>query len=70
MISMYGLQDLSSIVYNCLKQMFRGDVLFLTYRQISNIRRTKSQKLTVYRLVLLLPLPNPLKQCVKSRMTM
>ena len=31
------------------------------YRQISNIRRAKSQNLNVYRLVLQLSLPNPLK---------
>ena len=38
------------------------------YRKISNIRRTKSQNLNNYRLVLQLSLPNPLKPGVKSRM--
>ena len=40
------------------------------YRQISNIRRTKSQALHVSRLVLQLTLPNPLKPGIKSRMKM
>ena len=40
------------------------------YRQISNISRTKSQNLNDSSLVLQLPLPNPLKPCVKSRMKM
>ena len=42
----------------------------LVYRQISNISRTKSQNLNVSRLVLQLPLPNPVKPGVKSRMKM
>ena len=41
-----------------------------TYRNISNIRRTKSPNLNVSRLVLQLFLPNPMKPCVKSRMKM
>ena len=41
-----------------------------TYRQISNIRRTKSQNLIVSRLVLQLSLPNLLKPCIKLRMKM
>ena len=48
----------------------RGRGHNVKYRQISNIRRTKSQNLTAYRLVLLLSLPNPLKQGVKLRMKM
>ena len=40
------------------------------YPQIHNIRNTKSQNLNVSRLVLPLPLPNPLKPGVKSRMKM
>ena len=40
------------------------------YRQISNIRRTKSQNLNVSRLVLQLSLPNLLKPCIKLRMKM
>ena len=38
------------------------------YRQVSNIRRTKSQHLNDSRTVLWLYLENPLKQDVKSRM--
>ena len=38
------------------------------YRQVSNIRRTKSQHLKDSRTVLRLSLPNPLKPDVKSRM--
>ena len=40
------------------------------YRQISNIRHTKSPNLNVFRLVLQLSLPNPLKPGVQSRMKM
>ena len=40
------------------------------YRQVSNIRRTKSQHLKDSRTVLRLSLPNPLKPVVKSRMKM
>ena len=40
------------------------------YRQVSNIRRTKSQHLKYSRIVLRLSLPNPLKPVVKSRMKM
>ena len=40
------------------------------YRQVSNIRRTKSQHLNDSRTVLRLSLPNPLKPDVKSRMKM
>ena len=43
---------------------------FHIYRQVSNIRRTKSQYLKDYRTVLRLSLPNPLKPDVKSRMKM
>ena len=42
----------------------------MTYRQVSNIRRTKSQHLKDPRTVLRLSLPNPLKPDVKSRMKM
>ena len=42
----------------------------LTYREISNISRTKSQNLNVYRLVLHLSLPSLLKPCIKLRMKM
>ena len=42
----------------------------ITYRQVSDIRRTKSQHLEDSRTVLRLSLPNPLKPDVKSRMKM
>ena len=42
----------------------------LTYHQISNIRRTKSQTLNVSCLVLQLSLPKALESGVKSRMKM
>ena len=42
----------------------------LTCRQVSNIRRTKSQHSQDSRTVLRLSLPNPLKPDVKSRMKM
>ena len=42
----------------------------ITYRQISNICRTQSQKLNVSGLVLQLPLRNPLKPGVQSGMKM
>ena len=40
------------------------------YRKVSNIRRTQNQNLNNYRLNMQLPLPNPLKPGVKSRMKM
>ena len=40
------------------------------YRKTSSISRTKSQNLTVSRVVLPLSLPNPLKPGVKSSMKM
>ena len=40
------------------------------YRQVSDIRRTKSQHLKDSRSVLRLSLPNPFKPDVKSRMKM
>ena len=42
----------------------------MKYLQFSNIRRTQSQNIDVFRLVLLLSLPNPLKPGVKLRMKM
>ena len=44
--------------------------LHIIYRQVSNIRHTKSQYLKDSRTVLRLSLPNPLKPDVKSRMKM
>ena len=43
---------------------------YIIYRKISDTRRTKSQTLNVYHLVLLLFLHNLLKQGVTSRMKM
>ena len=40
------------------------------YRQFSNISRTQSPNINVYRLILQLSLPNPTKPGVKSRMKM
>ena len=45
-------------------------ITFRTYRQVSNIRRTKSQHLKDSPTVLQLSLQNPLKPDVKSRMKM
>ena len=42
----------------------------LIYRDISKIRRTKSQNLIDSRLVLRLSLPNPLMPVIKSKMKM
>ena len=47
-----------------------GFVLLWIYRQISNIRRTKSQTLSVSCPVLQLSVPNPLKPGIKLRMKM
>ena len=43
---------------------------FKHYRKVSNIKRTKSKNIEVFRLVLQLSLPNTLKPGVKSRMKM
>ena len=43
---------------------------YSNYRQISNIRRIKSQTLNVSWLVLQLPLPSPLEPGIESRMKM
>ena len=42
----------------------------IIYRNISNIRRTKSQNLIDSRVVLQLSLPNPLMPVIKSRINM
>ena len=54
---------------HCLDQTlsFR---LAIDYRKISNERRTKSQNLNDYPIILQLSLPDPLKGGVKSRMKM
>ena len=53
-----------------MKATDTGPFNYFDYRQVSNIRRTKSQHLKDYRTVLWLSLPNPLKPDVKSRMKM
>ena len=50
--------------------MYTASEIHGVYRQVSNIRRTKSQHLKDPRTVLRLSLPNPLKPDVKSRMKM
>ena len=42
----------------------------LTYRQTSNVTRTKSQNLNISRFVLQMSLPNPVKPGAKSKMKM
>ena len=61
MIAISQVTSMLPVIIRCLK---------ITHRKIFNIRRTKSQNLNDSRLVLLLPLPNPLKPSVKSRMKM
>ena len=51
-------------------QVFCIHLQLMTYRQVSNIIRTKSQHLKDSRTVLRLSLPNSLKPDVKSRMKM
>ena len=47
-----------------------SSIINIIYRKVSNIRRTKSQNLSVSRPVLQLSLPNLLKPCIKSRRKM
>ena len=54
-------------VYEAIKPLMTAIV---TYRRISNIRRTGSPNSDVSRLVLQMSLPNPIKPGVKSRMKM
>ena len=63
------------MVINCVFQSLlpslSSALLFgIDYRKIHNISHTKSPNLNVSRLVLQLPLPNPMKPGVKSRMKM
>ena len=53
----------------CLIMQFLGPLLMI-YRKVSNIRRTKCQKLNDSHLVLQLSLLNPLRPGVKLRMKM
>ena len=56
--------------FNHMHLTFHSNIFYgtskLTYRQNSNVSRTKSRSLNVSRLVLLLSLPSPLKPGVKS----
>ena len=53
-----------------LQTVFIFQPHFKKYRQVSNIRRTKSQHLKDSGTVLRMSLPNPLKPDVKSKMKM
>ena len=64
---MYLLIHLTSM---CLTKLIEVKPWMSNYRQVSNIRRTKSQHLKDSRTVLWLFLPIPLKPDVKSRMKM
>ena len=55
-------------ISNAFEVIYAMNACTEIYRQVSNIRRTKSQHLKDPRTVLRLPLPNPLKPDVKSRM--
>ena len=54
----------------CLVAGYNELILFMNYHQTSNIRHNKSPNLDISCLILQLPLPNPLKPGVKSRMKM
>ena len=60
-ITFHNFLCITSPLLNYFSQIFRN---------ISNIRRTKSPNLTVYRLILQLSLLNPMKPSAKSRMKM
>ena len=64
--TIHARQCIISVEYRPLRQQQMTN----TYRQTSQISRTKSQNLNLSRLVLRLSLPNPLKPGVKSRMKM
>ena len=64
-----NIKILEDFPLQCQKEMTTTSYV-LTYRKISNIRRTKYQNLNGSRLMLQLPLTNPLKPGVKSRMKM
>ena len=56
--------------YKNIQSLSRCNGVVLAYRQFSNIRRTQFQNINGSRLVLQLPLPNPLKPGIKLRMKM
>ena len=67
------LSDVEEIgVFKSSLAILREDTLdpTFTYRQLSNMRRIQNQNLNDSRITLQLPLPNPLKPGVKSRMKM
>ena len=66
------LQSLSTVLLSGCQSSPGGFEIqwFRQYRQVSNIRRTKSQHLKCSRTVMWLSFPNPLKPDVKSRMKM
>ena len=64
------LKSLFMVIIAIIRIIVSACWLNKDYRQVSNIRRTKSQHLKDSRTVLRLPLPNPLKPDVKSRMKM
>ena len=64
-------EPLSSIeIYIMTSSVYTEEWKPGNYRKVSNIRRTKSQKLNDSRLVLQLSLPNPLKLGVKLSLKM
>ena len=65
--SIFSTQVSSKLFYVAIILQING---YLKYRQISNIRHTKSKNWNVCRLILQLSLPYPLKPGVKSRMKM
>ena len=52
----------------CMELHYKNTMSW-TYRKICNIRRTQNQNLNDSRLIMQLPLPNPLKPGVKSRVS-
>ena len=64
-----GEEVRTPVLYYPFRSHIRSGLL-QGYHQTSNIRHTKSQNLNVSHHVLQLPLPNPLKPGVKSRMKM
>ena len=62
--------DDTAVLFKICFLLMLWSVLWYKYRKISNIRRTKSENLSDCRLVLQLPLANPLKPSVKLRLKM
>ena len=68
-LSQVLIPSVGHIIYTTSRKPIRL-ISIHNYRQVSNIRRTKSQHSKDSRTVLRLSLPNPLKPDVKSRMKM